>query len=31
MHIENFKDDFLKMASTTHATFKNTSHPHFLE
>ena len=28
MHSENFKADFLKMASTTHATFKNTPHPH---
>ena len=28
---ENFKADFLKMASATHATFQNTSHPHFLE
>ena len=31
MHSENFKADFLKMASTPHATFKNTSHPHFLQ
>ena len=31
MHSENFKADFLKMASTTHATFKNTSHPHFFK
>ena len=29
MHSENFKADFLKMASTTHATFRNMSHPHF--
>ena len=29
MHSENFKADFLKMASATHATFKNTPHPHF--
>ena len=28
MHSENFKADFLKMVSATHATFKNTSHPH---
>ena len=28
---ENLKADFLKMASTTHATFKNMSHPHFSE
>ena len=27
MHSENFKADFLKMASATHATFKN-SHVH---
>ena len=31
MHSENFKADFLKMASTIHATFRNTSHAHFLE
>ena len=31
MHSENFKADFLKMASATHAAFKDTSHPHFLE
>ena len=31
MYSANFKADFLKMASATHATFKNTSHPHFLE
>ena len=30
MHSENFKADFLKMASATHATFKNTSHPQYL-
>ena len=29
MHSENFKADFLKMASATHATFRNTSYPHF--
>ena len=29
MHSGNFKADFLKMASTTHATFKNMPHPHF--
>ena len=29
MHSENFKADFLKMASTTNATFKNMSHPQF--
>ena len=29
MHSENFKADFLKMASATHATFRNTSHAHF--
>ena len=28
MHSENFQADFLKMASATYATFKNTSHPH---
>ena len=26
MHSENFQADFLKMASATYATFKNTSH-----
>ena len=31
MHSENFEADFLKMASATHATFRNMSHPHFLE
>ena len=31
MYSENFKADFLKMASATHATLQNTSHPHFLE
>ena len=30
MHSENFKVDFLKMASARHATFRNASHPHFL-
>ena len=29
MQSENFKADFLKMASATHATFRNASHPHF--
>ena len=29
MHSENFKADFLKTAPATHATFRNTSHPHF--
>ena len=29
MHSENFKADFLKMASTSNATFKNTSYPLF--
>ena len=28
-HSENFKADFLKMASNPQATLKNTSHPHF--
>ena len=28
---KHFKADFLKMASATHATFKNTSHQHFIE
>ena len=31
MRSENFQVDFLKMASATHATFKNTSHQHFIE
>ena len=31
MRSENFQADFLKMASATHATFKNTSHQHFIE
>ena len=31
MHNENFKADFLKMASATHVTFRNTSHPLFME
>ena len=31
VHRENFKADFLKMASATHTTFKNTSHPQILE
>ena len=29
MHSENFKADFLKMASATHATLRNTSYPRF--
>ena len=31
MHSKIFKADFLKMASATHATYKNMSHPHLLE
>jgi len=31
MHNENFKVDFLQMASATQATFKSTSRPNLLE
>ena len=30
MHSENFKADFIKMASTTHATLKNMSRPQWV-